>query len=72
MFMQNFSSLACNQTGLDRFLTIFEENLQDFSGKLLGTFKKYQLSSIHPDGLRQIFNLFKEKFEISKSEKSSE
>jgi hypothetical protein len=26
MFMQNFSSLASTQTGLDKFLTIFEEN----------------------------------------------
>jgi hypothetical protein len=26
MGMQNFSCLACDQTGLDTFLTIFEEN----------------------------------------------
>jgi hypothetical protein len=25
MFMQNFSSLACIQMGLDKFLTIFEK-----------------------------------------------
>jgi hypothetical protein len=26
MFMQNFSSLACTQTDLDKFLTIFKKN----------------------------------------------
>jgi hypothetical protein len=30
MFMQNFSSLACTQTDLDIFLTIFEENFRIF------------------------------------------
>jgi uncharacterized HAD superfamily protein len=30
MFMQNFSSLACTQTDLDKFLTIFEENFRIF------------------------------------------
>jgi hypothetical protein len=30
MGMQNFSSQACNQTDLDKFLTIFEENFRIF------------------------------------------
>jgi hypothetical protein len=38
--MQNFSSLASTQTGLDIFLTIFEKKNQDFSGKLFSKFKK--------------------------------
>jgi hypothetical protein len=28
--MQNFSSLACAQTDLDKFLTFFQKNNQDF------------------------------------------
>jgi tRNA uridine 5-carbamoylmethylation protein Kti12 len=30
MFMQNFSTLACTQKDLDKFLTIFKENSRIF------------------------------------------
>jgi hypothetical protein len=40
MFMQNFSSVACTQTDLDKFLTIFEKKNQDFLGRLLSEFEK--------------------------------
>jgi hypothetical protein len=39
MFMQNFSSLACTQTDLDKFLTIFEENIRIFQENSLANFK---------------------------------
>jgi hypothetical protein len=34
MFMQNSSSLACTQTDLDNFFTIYEENLRIFQENL--------------------------------------
>jgi hypothetical protein len=96
MGMQNSSSLACNQTSLNTYMTIFEENFRIFQENSLVNSKKFQtclcnfllnlakhvpakfqLSSLYPDGLRQIFDLLsrkiqdflKENFEFSKSEK---
>jgi hypothetical protein len=40
--MQNFSSLACTQTELDTFLTIFEENSWIFEKNSLADSKKFQ------------------------------
>jgi hypothetical protein len=42
MFMQNFSSLACTQTDLDDFLTIFEENSRIFQENSLANSKNFQ------------------------------
>jgi hypothetical protein len=42
MFMQNFSSLACTQTDLDTFLTIFEENFRIFQENSLANSEKFQ------------------------------
>jgi hypothetical protein len=47
MGTQNFSSQACNQTGLDTFLTIFEENLRIFQENSLENLKKFQTSVSH-------------------------
>jgi hypothetical protein len=70
MFMQYFSFLACTQTDLDKFVTIFEENFRIFQENsqtlvyifLLNLAKhvyaKCQLSSLYPDGLRHIFDHF--------------
>jgi hypothetical protein len=43
MFMQNFSSLASNQTDLDIFLTIFEENFRTFQENSVANSKKFQI-----------------------------
>jgi hypothetical protein len=43
MFMQNISSLACTQTDLDTFLTIFEENFRIFQENSLANSKKIQI-----------------------------
>jgi hypothetical protein len=40
--MQNFSSLDCTQTDLDKFLTIFEENFKIFQENSLANSKKFQ------------------------------
>jgi hypothetical protein len=40
--MQNFSSLACTQTDLDIFLTIFEENSRFFQENSKANSKKFQ------------------------------
>jgi hypothetical protein len=42
MSLQNFSFLACNQTGLDTFLTIFEENFRIFQENSLANSEKFQ------------------------------
>jgi ribosomal protein S17E len=42
MGMQNFSSLACTQTDLDKFLTIFEENFMIFQENSLANSEKFQ------------------------------
>jgi hypothetical protein len=79
MFMQNFSSLACTQTDLDKFLTIFEENFRTFQENSLASSKKFQTwvrnfilnlakhvhAKFHPSLYPlQIFDLFQEKFKI--------
>jgi hypothetical protein len=42
--MQNFRSLACTQTDLDTFLTIFEEKFRIFQENFLANSKKPNLS----------------------------
>jgi hypothetical protein len=46
MFMLNFSSLACTQTDLDQFLTIFEENFSFFQENSLANSLKFLNLSI--------------------------
>jgi hypothetical protein len=43
MFIQNFSSLACTQTDLDKFLTIFDENSRTFHENSKANSKKIQI-----------------------------
>jgi hypothetical protein len=43
MSMQNLSFLACKQTGLDTFLTNFEENSRIFQENSLANSKKFQI-----------------------------
>jgi arginine deiminase len=74
--MQNFSSLASTQMNLDTFFTIFEENFWIIQANFLANSKKtklylakhvhanFQLSSFYPDGLRHIFDHFKENIGI--------
>jgi hypothetical protein len=76
MFMHNVNSLACTQTDLDKFLTIFEENFKIFQENswvynfIFNLAKhvhaKFQLSSLYPDGLRQFFFNFKKKVSFFK------
>jgi hypothetical protein len=40
--MQNFSSLACTQTDLDIFLTIFDENFRIFQENSSANSEKFQ------------------------------
>jgi hypothetical protein len=65
MFIQNLSSLAFNQTDLDTFLTIFEENFRIFQENSLENSEKFQTWVCN-----FIFNLAKHvhaKFELSSS-----
>jgi hypothetical protein len=52
--MQNFSSLACTQTDLDKFLTIFEENFRIFQENSQANSKKSK-----PELCSFMFNLAK-------------
>jgi hypothetical protein len=42
MFMRNFSPLACTQTDVDKFLTIFEENFRILKENSQANLKKIQ------------------------------
>jgi hypothetical protein len=63
--MQNFSSLACTQTGFDTFLTNLKKNSRIFQENSSANSKKFQTWVFH-----FILNLAKhvyEKFQLSSS-----